>query len=226
MRKRRDIAGDQSGHHRRDEHKFYRMVDYGIKWEDIRPYDILLVQSKSFLGAGIRLFSRGWLGHAGQILRKNSELVVSEAIFPRHKFTRIEDYLLAQTKGRCRLTIVRIDPKVWKTRTDRDHARMWCHGWHMAQDGKKYTVGPLIPMALWGMVRAFTPFFRGKLNAIVVPSDAFICSSIVDFGWYAGQCLCEIDFFPSTLGPEPSPQDIYGSPHTKFIAGWKREEIV
>jgi len=222
----RDIHGDSNGRHRQQDKKWYHMVNYGMDYNDIRPFDILLVQSKSFIGAGIKIFSHGWLNHAGQILRKNNDLVVSEANFPAHQLTPMSSYLLAQRQGKCKLTIVRIDESVWPSIIDRDHARLWCHGWHMAQEGKKYTVGTLVPMALWGMVRAFTPFFRGNFKSIPVPGSAFICSAIVDYGWYAGQCKLMLDFFPSTLGVEPSPQDLYDSPYTKFVMGWKREEMI
>ena len=225
---------DLNGRHRRDRHKYYRDIYYSIDQSDFRPYDILLTASRSFIGMGIRLFSMvngqaAWLNHSGQVLLRGGNLVVSEASYPCHKFTPVIDYLKAQRKGKCRLTLMRFNKSVWRGDTiTQEIAEKFCWNWHNAQTGIRYTTKALIPMALWSLIRNLTPFVRGRYDNIPNPewSNIFICSLIVDYGWFLGQSLTHKDFFPSSLSRTiPSPQDIYESPYTRFIAGWRREMI-
>ncbi len=228
----RDPHGDNNSRHRRDEHIFYRDTYTDLTMDMFRPADILCVASRSFIGAGIRLFSQvdgkaAWLNHAGQVIRKDGILVISEANFPKHQFTKLADYLSRQRRGKVRLTLVRINKMVWDTDTQRKHATEWMTGFHIAQEGHRYTVGGLIPMALYSLARNLTPLIRGRFKGIPVPvpQDLFICSALADWGWYVGQIMTGTDFFPSSLGGQCSPQDIHDSPHTKFVAGWRRERI-
>jgi len=221
------------GRHRRSEHIFYRDIDYGLTMDQFRAGDILCVASKSVIGAVIREFSMSdgkaaWLNHVGQVMRKNGHLVVSEANYPTHSFTKIADYLSAQRRNKCRLTLIRLDKRLFPTKTQYNHALEWLTGFHLAQEGHKYTVAGLFPMALYSALRNLTPFIRGKYKSIPIPhpQDLFICSALVDWGWQVGQMMCKTDFFPSSTGGECSPQDIFDSPHTKFIAGWRRELII
>jgi hypothetical protein len=233
MRERRDIHGDPAtGHHRQREHTLYRDKDYGMTMADFKQGDMLGVASKSVIGVVIREFSMvdgksASVNHFGQVIRKDGMLVVSEANYPKHKFTKIADYLGAQRRGKCRLTLVRLNKKLWATDTQRKHATEWMTGFHLAQKNVKYTVGPLIPMALYSAVRNITPFIRGRFKGIPtpVPQDLIICSALVDWGWHVGQLMTKTDFFPSSLGGQCSPQDILESPHVKFIGGWKKERI-
>jgi len=229
----KDPHGDPSnGRHRSSEHKLYVDVDHGLTMADFKVADILAVASKSLIGAVIREFSMvdgksASVNHVGQVIRKNGILVVSEANYPKQQYTKIADYLSAQRRGKCRLTLLRLKKKLWATDTQRKHATERMTGFHLAQEGKKYTIAGLVPMALYSAVRNITPFIRGRFKGIPipVPQDLIICSALVDWGWQVGQMMTKTDFFPSSLGGQCSPQDILESPHVKFIGGWKKERI-
>ena len=229
---RRDPKGDVHSRHRRQDKKFYRDVDHGITMQDFKAGDILLVSSKSVIGTLIRQFSMvngkaASVNHVGQVIKRKGHLCISEANFPTHDFTNLSSYLGAQRRGKCRLTLVRLKDECFKTETQKDHAMQWMTGWHTSQEGHKYTVAGLLPMAFVSVLRNLTPFIRNRLKGIPVPrpEDLFVCSAIVDWGWFVGQTMAEMDYFPSSLSDVPRPQDILDSPHVRFIAGWQRSQI-
>ena len=224
--------GNQAGYHRRSEHKFYRDIEYPITMSDFRPGDILLSSSRSFIGMGIRLFSqvdgkRASVNHCAQIIRKNGILVASEALYPTHSFTKIADILSQARRGKVRLTLVRLNRSLWATDAQQREATALMNQWHLTLEGRRYTVAALVPLALWSMVRNLTPLVRGKYNSIPVQGDKDVlyCSWEIDMGWADGQVMTKTDFFPSSLGPIPSPEDILTSPHVSFVSGWRRERL-
>jgi hypothetical protein len=225
---------DLNGRHRRGEKAVWELKYFPIRETDCREFDILIVASRSVEGAGIRTFSMvdgtpSLWNHAGQILEKDGELVVSEANYPKHAYTPLREYFANQEKGKCRFAVLRIDPDIWgedpfEATCIEIAAKTYCKKAHLEWfKGRRYTVGPLIPMAAFSMARNLTPFIRGRYEAIK-PDDwkrIFICSVIVDNGWYAGQVLTRKDWFRSSLHPTAaSPEDIWNSPYWKFIGGY------
>ena len=224
---------DLNGRHRREDHKFYKMVEYPLTLQDFKPFDIVLSSDLSFISAGIRFFQQvngqsAWLSHCGQVISLNGELVVSEALFPRHKYTPVTEYLKLNAAGKSRVTLVRLN-NVWKNDEQRIKAEEYCLQWHLQQRGVKYTTGIFMPMALVGIFRIITPLMRGKeYKSIPIPNPqaVFVCSTIIDYGWFVGQTMVGKDFFPSTLhAMYPSPMDIWNGPYNSFVGGWKKEEV-
>jgi len=234
VRERRDIAGDPAtGHHRQREHTLFVDVDYGMTMDQFQAGDILAVASKSFIGMGIRLFSEVDgvacpVNHVAQIIRRKGYLVAAEANFPEFSYTRLTNYLGAQRRGKVRLTLLRLNNRLWATNAQKTEAIEWMTDYQLSLEGRSYTWMKLFPMAMVSMARNLTPLIRGRWQGIPVPMtrDSTICSATVDFGWYWGQCSTKTDFFPSSLGGVASPADILDSPHTQFIAGWRREKII
>jgi hypothetical protein len=226
-----DPRGDIDGR-RRPRKRLYRYTYTPLDRYDFQPFDILLVRTKTLHAAGIILFSgvdgkTAWLSHAGQVIEKDGRLVVSEANIPRHEYTPIEDYLEKQERDKCRLTLVRLKEELWPSREVRDRARDVCLAYHLAIDGEQYEVmRGLVPMAAVSLLRKFLPFIKRGAWEYIPREDQeviFICSAIVDWGWRWGQLEVNKDFFPSTLSLViPSPQDIYETPATEFIAGWRK----
>jgi len=233
MRERRDIHGDPAtGHHRQGDHTLFVDVDHGLTLADFREGDILAVASRSFIGMGIRLFSEvdGHscpVNHVAQIIRRKGYLVAAEANYPKFSYTKLLNYLGAQRRGKVRLTLLRLNNSLWATEAQKNKATEWMTDYQLSLEGRSYTWMKLFPMALVSMVRNLTPLIRGRWKGIPVPMtrDTTICSATCDFGWYYGQCVTKTDFFPSSLGGVASPADILNSPHTQFIAGWRRERI-
>ena len=200
MRKRRDIHGGNQGRHRRDEHKFYRNVYYPLTLDMFRPFQILGVLSKSFISSSIKIASMvdgkaAFLSHVGQILewsplmevpRPQSGLVVSEAVWPKHQYTPVEDYLQEQAEGKCRLTLMDIDPIVWAGDLEaKKFAESECYDYHIGLKGTKYGLNIFPALLAFSIYRNFTPFCRGRFENIIIKkfTKIFICSNEVDSGW-------------------------------------------
>ena len=225
-----DPRGDMDGR-RRPRQTLYRYIYTPFDRYDVRPFDILLSRSKSLHAAAILLFSgtdgkTSWLSHAGQVMSDGK--TVSEANFPTHEYTSIDDYLARQEQDQVRLTLVRLREDLWPSREVREKARDACESYHRSIAGEQYSlVSGLFPMMITGMIRNLLPFLKSGAWDHIPAADQrviFICSSIVDQGWMWGQQATEKDFFPSTLSlVVPSPQDIYDTPATEFIGGWRKE---
>lgn len=231
---RRDPRGDLAGRHRRSDKAIWRLRYTGLDINKIEPFDILVSATRSFVGAGIRFFSKVdgrpavW-NHCGQVILRDGKLVVSEANWPEHEYTPVSDYLVRDFGGYVKTAWLRIDPEVWGgSLDDKNVAQRNCLDYHNGLEGKKYTVGIYVPMAAWSMLRNLTPFIRGRYSNI--PSEEwrkiFVCSSEVDFGWVPGQILTGLDWFLSSLHKFiPTPEDIYASRALQFIQGWIPERI-
>ena len=239
-----DPHGNMNGRHRRQELKSRAWINYGMTIDDFEPYDLLFVASKSMIGLGIRIFSStdgrlAWLNHVGQVIPWTplllelwgvecppSGLVVSEANYPVHCYTPVEQYLFEQNKGHCRLTLMTLSDAIWASERQHDEACFACLDYHVSLGPKKYdAVGGLGPMLIISLFRNLTPLMWGK-EYIRIPQEdervVFICSEEVDLGWRPGQEMTGIDFFWSTLSTLiPSPQDEYESKWTVFKTGWK-----
>jgi len=222
--------GDMDGR-RRPRKILYRYVYTPFDRYDVRSFDILLSRSKSLHAAGIIFFSgtdgkSAWLSHAGQVMSDGK--TVSEANFPNHEYTSIDDYLEEQKRDKVRLTLVRLKEDLWPSREVREKARDACESYHRSIAGEQYSlVSGLFPMMITGLIRNLLPFLkRGTWDHIPEEDQRtiFICSAIVDYGWAWGQQAVGKDFFPSTLSlAVPSPQDIFETPATEFIGGWRKE---
>ena len=228
-----DPHGDQDGYHRKSEHKFWKYTNYVIRPEDIQPYWILCVRSKSFLSNGIIFFEgvegkRAWLSHTGQVIPKDGKLVVSESCFPTHKYTPIEEYFEEQEKGKCRLTWVRINPRIWTSEAIKLEAENECLAYHLLREGMKYPPINLGPMAGVSVVRQVFPFVKKDHWNKYIPPEALdderVCSAEVACGWSWAEYMLSMILFPASLSLVfPSPQDIFDSPHTEFMGGFIKE---
>lgn len=232
---RRDPRGDLAGRHRRGEKAVWRLKYTGLYYERVRPFDIMVCASRSFVGAGIRTFSMVdgrpavW-SHCGQVIVRDGKLVISEANYPRHAYTPVEDYLRADAAGDVRCCFLRIRESVWDCNLPGlVQARRECLHYHNVEcEGRKYTAGIFLPMAGWSMVRNLTPFFRGRYESI--PDEEwekiFVCSHIIDMGWVFGQAVTGWDWWPSSLHKfVASPEDIFASKALFFVQGWIPEKI-
>lgn len=240
--RRIDPRGDMNSRHRGYDRIQYHYETTPISLDIIKPFDILLVRKKSLISALIIHFSRSdgidaWLSHAGQILpwdshmripEPESGLIVSEANYPYHEYIPIDKYLSEYERGKCRLTLVRIRPDLFPSLDIRSQAQRSCLEYHLSIAGERYdVVGGLLPMLLISLVRNSIPWLkRGKWFQIPKYEDqekAFICSRIVDLGWAPLQQLINTDIFPSSLSClVPSPQDIFDSQATVFVAGTRK----
>lgn len=229
-----DPHGNVNGYRRRIDHTVWEPIYYPLTFEDFRPFDILGVESKSEIGVGIRTASLvdgkpAFLNHVGQVILKDGKLVVSEANFPVHAYTPVEDYLRAQAEGKCRLTLMRIDTRVYggdMPESKKMVAEAACLEYHLSLEGYKYTAGIFFPLAAFSILRNFTPLIRGRYYNLPVEDmfKIFICSNIVDLGWKTGQEITGKDWFLSSLHKYiTTPQDIFEGPYTLFICGWTRE---
>jgi len=199
-----DPRGDMDGR-RRPRKTLYRYTYTPFDRYDVRPFDILLSRGKTLHSAGILFFSgtdgrTAWLSHAGQVMADGQ--TVSEANFPKHEYTSIDDYLEEQDRGETRLTLVRLREDLWPNRDTRRKARDACESYHRSIDGEKYSlVSGLFPMMITGLIRNLLPFLKRGAWEHIPEEDQrtiFICSAIVDYGWAWGQQATGKDFFPST----------------------------
>ena len=177
-----------------------------------------------------------FLSHVGQILewspymrvpRPASRLVVSEAVWPKHQYTPVEDYLQEQAEGKCRLTLMDIDPIVWAGDLEaKKFAESECYNYHIGLKGTKYGLNIFPALLAFSIYRNFTPFCRGRFENIIIKkfTKIFICSNEIDSGWEIGQIITKIDWFLSSLHKFiTTPEDIFEGPFTRFIGGWKRK---
>jgi len=218
-----------NGRHRRDEHKRWHF-DYGIiKKEEIRPFQIVCTRERSIISAMIVSASisdghPAWLSHCGQIMADG--VTVSEAVYPYHKYTHIDDFLHSYATGNSRLTIIQLRDGVFPNSIVRRTAEEKCQRYHESLEGTEYPVVSLIPMLLTSILRNSNPFLKkGTWKSIPQEKEkqVLICSGEVDYGWGWLQREIHHDIFPSTLSLKiPSPQDIFDSPDTNFIAGTRK----
>ena len=241
-RKYNPFFPDHDGLHRRKEHRYWKYIyPVPVELHRIKPGDILLVRSKSVIGALIIYLSevdgkRAWLNHAGQIL---DDYMVSEANYPYHAMTSLSDYIEAEREGEVRLTVVRLKESVFPDIETKKVAYSQCKWFHTHLDyyssvreylechGHPYNSMSLVPMAVISLIRNHIPFLKtGRWKNI--PSEkqevVFICSGIVKWGWGWLMRKIKVDLFPSSLSlMVPSPQDIYDSPYTEYVCGWKKD---
>ena len=229
-----DGQPNMDGRRRQDEHILYDDVNYGMQLSDFIPFDILGSISKTMHGAGIKTFClvdgvAAFLNHVGLIMMYRGQLVVSEANYPEHAYTPVVDYLAAQRRDECRLTLMRIDPIVWDGNLQYQlQGRRECLQYHHTLKGRKYTPEIFLPMAAYSLMRNFTPFVRGRYIGIPPKEldDVFQCSHEIDVGFRPSQELTNKDWFPSSLHKFiTTPMDIWAGPYTRFVSGWKRERI-
>jgi hypothetical protein len=221
--------GDQNGR-RRPRKELFRYEYTPFDRYDVRPFDILMTRSKSLHAAAIVYFSgtdgeSAWLSHSGQIMADGK--TVSEANYPVHEYTPIDKYLELQERDKVRLTLIRLKPSIWPSREVREKAYDACGSYHRSIEGRRYDLVPgLLPMMMVSIIRNSIPFLkRGAWDHVPAAGQeaVFICSAIVDYGWAWAQRRLARDFFKSTLSlAVPSPQDIYDSEFTEFVAGWRK----
>ena len=235
---------DNDGMHRRPEHRYWKYIyPISVDPERIKRGDILLTRAKSVSSAGIIYFSgtdtvRAWLSHCGQILENN---IVSEASYPYHKLTPLSDYLALEKENKVRLTVVRLKDSVYPDIEVKRRALMACERYHLSlghypsmrdylkSHGHPYNAIGLTPMLAMSILRNTLPFLKkGKWHNIPKEYEAviFICSGIVKWGFAWLMREIKVDLFPSSLSRMiPSPQDIYDSPYTEYVCGWKKEYL-
>jgi len=235
-----DPHGNINGHHRKDEHRKWHFDYSPISLADIKPFQILVCRAKSMISATIVAASlsdghAAWLSHCGQILpwcpemkvpRPSSGLIVSEATFPRHSYTPIEHYLKQYTMDNTRLTILKLRDGVYQTDEIKHIAERKCQLYHNTLIGAYYEVPGLLVMLMTSILRNSNPFLK-KGKWISIPEEkakqVMICSAEVDYGWAWLQREINHDLFPSSLSLSvSSPQDIYDSPDTAFVAGTRK----
>ena len=197
--------------------------------DDVQPFDLLFTRQKSFIAAAIIYFSgtegkRAWLAHVGQVMADGR--TVSEASFPEHEYTPIEEYFEAQKNNTVRLTLCRLSPVVFPDEETKQTAYEKCEAYHRSLVGRKYELTGLFPMLLVSVLRGLIPFLkRGRWENI--PKEkakiVFICSGITDKGWAWAQRVTGRDWFPSSLSLlVSSPQDQYEAWSTQFKGGWRK----
>jgi len=226
----KDPHGNVNGRHRRwRERRRWKYEYVSFTADDVKPMDILLTREKSFISAIIIYFSgtsgkKAFVSHCGQVMADG--VTVSEANFPEQEQTDIQEYFNRQKKGEVKLTLVRfVNDIVFPTEEIRQEAYQKCQEYHQSIKGDRYDVVALLPMMLIALLRGVLPFLkRGKWFSIPQKAERVItiCSRIIDKGWGWLQRKTHRDLFPSSLSLRVvSPQDIYDSYSTKFIAGWK-----
>jgi len=225
----RDPHGDQNGLHRRDEHRRWHF-DYGvIRREDIKPFQIVCTRERSMISAIIVSASisdghPAWLSHCGQIMADG--VTVSEAVFPTHKYTHIDDFLHSYGTEDSRMTLVQLRDGLFPNDDIRHIAERKCQLYHESLAGTKYDFPALIPMLITSVIRNTIPFLKnGPWYSIPEEKQKkiLICSAELDDGWGWLQREINHDIFPSTLSLKvPSPQDIYDSPDSHFVAGTRK----
>jgi len=151
---------------------------------------------------------------------------VSEAVFPTHAYTQIEDFLHKYSMKNSRLTIMQLREGIYRDDNTKRQAQRECQLYHESLEGTHYQVSGLLPMLMTSILRNSNPFLkRGTWKAIPQEKEkeVHICSAIVDCGWMWLQNEIHRDIFPSTLSLKiPSPQDIVDSPDTRYIAGTRK----
>ena len=225
----RDPHGDMNGYHRRAEHKRW-YFDYGpIGIEDIKPFQIIATRERTVISATIVAASGydghyAWLSHVGQIMADGK--TISEATYPEHSYTPIEDYLHKYSLGTARVAILKLRDGLFPNGEVRHIAERKCELYHRSLEGTKYDLPALIPMLMTSIIRNTIPFLKNG-PWYHIPEEKqkkiLICSAEVDDGWGWLQREINHDIFPSTLSlVVPSPQDVYDSPDTEFVAGTKK----
>lgn len=229
-----DPKGDENSRRRRPEKKFYRPVRWPLTEEMVKPFQIIGSLSKTVHGAGIKVFSRSdgkpaFLCHVGEVIERDGQLVVSEAVFPEHIYTPISEVFEEERRGESRLTLMDIDPRFWDNdRELQELSEQKCLEYHLGLEGTKYYWPVFFPMAAYSAFRNLTPLMRGRFENIIVKrfQRVFICSNDVDEGYRYAQELMKRDLFLSTLHKFiTTPQDIFYGPYTRFLGGWKLERI-
>ena len=249
-RERREIldpAGDQNGYHRRRDRKHwtFERVEL-VTIDNTQPFDILLSRGKSLKSAGIIFFEtvdgvRAWFSHCGQIL---PGYIVSEACYPYYKRTPLRGYIERDRAGVDRVTIVRIRDEVFGDEATKAWAQEKCLDYHNSiagiagpdgdvlkilrnQTGHPYNlIDGLMLMMVMSIIRNSNPFLkRGRWENIPAEYQyvIFICSGILNWGWADFMRAKNVCLFPSSLSLlVPTPQDIWYTENTGFIAGWKK----
>ena len=224
-----DPHGNENGRHRQGEHRRWHF-DYGvIREEDIKPFQILASREKSIISAVIVAASGydghyAWLSHVAQVMADGR--TVSEAVYPEHKYTPISEYLNKYIAGDARVTILKLRDGLFPNDEIRRTAERKCQLYHESLAGTKYDFPALIPMLITSVIRNTIPFLKNGPWYSIPEEDQkkiLICSAEVDDGWGWLQREIHHDIFPSTLSLKvPSPQDVWDSPDTNFVAGTRK----
>jgi len=224
-----DPHGDSDGRHRRSEHRRWHF-DFGpINRDDIKPFQIVATRGKTMVSAIIVTASMSdghsaWLSHCGQIMADG--VTVSEAVYPKHKYTHIDEFLRQYQTRESRLTILKLRDGLFPNEEIKHIAERKCQLYHESLEGTEYPISGLLPMLMVSILRNSNPFLkRGAWESIPEEKQKqiLICSGEVDYGWGWLQREINHDIFPSTLSLKvPSPQDIHDTPDTHFISGTRK----
>jgi len=226
---KRDPKGDVNSRHRRDEHRRWHFEYNPVSLDDIKPFQIIGTRERSMISAIIVAASisdghPAWLSHCGQVMADGR--TVSEAVFPTHAYTPIEAFLHKYSTRNSRLTIMQLREGIYQTEEIRIKAQRECQLYHESLDSMQYQVSGLLPMLLTSILRNSNPFLkRGAWKAIPQEKEKeiYICSGEIDYGWSWLQRKINHDIFPSTLSLKiPSPQDVYNSDDTQYVAGTRK----
>jgi len=226
---RYDPHGDRNSRHRQDEHRRWHSEYDPVSLSDIKPFQIIGTRERSIISALIVSVSisdghPAWLSHVGQVMADGR--TVSEATFPIHSYTPIEDFLYKYSMRNSRLTIMQLRDGIYQSDEIKRQAQRECQLYHESLEGTQYQVSGLLPMLMTSILRNSNPFLkRGTWEAIPQEKEkeVYVCSAEIDYGFSWLQRKINHDIFPSTLSLKiPSPQDIFDSPDTQFVAGTRK----